>query len=184
MKRDEAIQLLRAGRKELQDTLTELTEEDYARAKVVGKWSLQDLLACTAAWDEEMVRILQTFPMPGESLYSYTLSDRNEFGAWNQEQVELRRAQTLAQTMAELEKARRDLIQVVEGLTDAVLGRTRLTPWGKAVSGFELLAMQAERDRESAAAIRSFRRKKERWARARKNLTVKRKTKSKPRAKK
>lgn len=179
MKRDEAIQLLRAARKELQDALAEFGEEDFKRPKAVNKWSLQDLLAYLAAWDEEMVRVLQTFPMPGESVYTYAISNRNDFAAWNEEQVALRREQTPAQVMAEYEKARRDLMQVVEGLTDAVLNRSRMTPWGEPATGFELLMMQVERDRKSAGLVRSYRKKRERWVRARQTLSAKRKAKSK-----
>lgn len=179
MKRDEAIQSLRTGRKDLQDVLAELTEEDFTRPKAAGKWSLQDVLAYIAAWDEEIVRVLQTFPMPGESVFSYTISDRNDFAAWNEEQVARRRAMTPAQVMSEFESARRDLIQVIEGLTDAVLNRTRMTSWGKPATGFDLLMLQMERDRANAEVVRRYRKKRERWVRARKNIIVKRKAKSK-----
>jgi uncharacterized damage-inducible protein DinB len=176
MKRDEAIQQLRAARKDLQDTLADLTEEDYTRPRAVGKWTLKDLLAYVAAWDEEMVRVLQTFPMPGESMYTYAIADRNRFAAWNEEQVGLRREHATTRVIAEFESARRDLIQVVEGLTDAVLNRSRMTSWGKPATGFELILAQVERDRENAAQVRSYRKKKERWARARKSLSARRKT--------
>ncbi len=177
MKRDEAIQELRAARKELLETLADFTEEDYLRPNAIGKWSAKDLLAHIAAWDEELVRVLQTFPMPGESVYTYLISDRNNFATWNEEQVALRRNQTLSQTVAEFEGARRDLIQVIEGLTDAVLNRSRMTSWNEHATGFDLIMAQAARDRDCAAQVKSFRKKLERWARARKNLTVKRKTK-------
>ncbi len=178
MKRDAAIHALRTGRRDLQDALADLTEEDYARPNAAGKWSLQDVLAYIAAWDEEIVRVLQTFHL-SESIYTYVISDRNDFAAWNEEQVTRRRVQTPAQTLSEFEGARRDLIQVVEGLTDAVLNRSRMTAWGKAATGFELLALQAERDHANAQVARRYRKKRERWARARKNLNAKRQAKTK-----
>ncbi|MBI4674205.1 MAG: DinB family protein [Chloroflexi bacterium] len=178
MKRDEAIQELRAARKELQETLADFSEEDYLRANAIGKWTSKDLLAHVASWDEEMVRVLQTFPMPGESVYTYAISDRNKFAAWNEEQVALRREHSVSQVIAEFEGARRDLIQVIEGLTDAVLNRSRMTSWGVSATGFELILAQAARDRENAAQVRSYRKKMERWARARKTLSAKRKTKN------
>lgn len=177
MKRDEAIQQLRGARKEFQDTINGLTEEDFLRAKAIDKWTLKDLLASIAAWDEELVRVLQTFTMPGESQYTYTISDRNNFAAWNEEQVIARRELTLDRVMSEYEIARRDLIQVVEGLTDPVLNRTRMTSWGKPASGFDLVLMQVAQDRARAEQVRSYRKKIERWARARQKLTEKRKTK-------
>jgi hypothetical protein len=85
---------------------------------------------------------------------------------------------TLAQVMSEFESARRDLIQVVEGLTDAVLNRMRMTSWGKPATGFDLLMLQMERDRANAELVRRYRKKRERWVRARKNIIEKRKAKS------
>ena len=178
MKRDEAIQELRAARKELQETLADLSEEDYLRPKAIVKWTLKDLVAHIASWDEEVVRVLQTFPMPGESLYTYSISDRNHFAGWNEEQVAMRREHSATQVITEFETARRDLIQVIEGLTDAVLNRSRMTSWGTPATGFELIRAQAEHDREHAAQVRSFRKKIERWARARKSRSAKRKPKN------
>jgi hypothetical protein len=177
MKRDEAIQQLRAGRKEFQETIAGLVEEDFLRAKAIDKWTLKDLLAHLASWDEEVVRVLQTFTMPGESHYTYVISDRNGFAVWNEEQIAMRRDHSLPQVMSEFEIARRDLIQVVEGLTDPVLSRSRMTSWGKPSTGFELVMTQVEHDVEHAAQVRSYRKKIERWARARQKLTEKRKTK-------
>jgi hypothetical protein len=177
MKRDEAIQQLRAGRKELQETILGLTEEDFLRPKAIDKWTLKDMLAHVASWDEEIVRVLQTFTMPGESQYTYVIADRNGFAVWNEEQVGSRRERTFSETMSEYEIARRDLIQVVEGLTDAVLNRSRMTSWGKPATGFALIMTQVEHDREHAEQVRSYRKKIDRWARARQKLTEKRKKK-------
>jgi uncharacterized damage-inducible protein DinB len=177
MKRDEAIQQLRAARKELQETLAGMSEEDFLRARAIDKWTLKDTLAHLASWDEEVVRVLQTFTMPGESQYTYIISERNGFAVWNEEEINARRERTVSQIMSEFETARRDLIQVIEGLTDAVLNRSRMTSWGRPATGFELRVTQAEHDREHANQIRSYRKKIERWARARQKLTEKRRTK-------
>lgn len=177
MKRDEAIQQLRAARKALSETITGFTEDDFVRAKAIHKWTLKDLLAHIASWDEEVVRVLQTFTLPGESLYTYTISERNEFGSWNEEQITARRERSANEVLTEFETARRDLIQVIEGLTDPVLSRSRMTSWGKTATGFELIQTQAEHDREHAEQVRSYRKKIERWQRARQKLVAKRKTK-------
>lgn len=177
MKRDEAIQQMRAARKELTETINGMSEDDFLRAKAIDKWTLKDLLAHIASWDEEIVRVLQTFTMPGDSQYTYVISDRNDYGVWNDDQVAARRELNVNQTMSEFEIARRDLLQVVEGLTDPVLNRSRMTPWGKPETGFELLTGQIDHDREHAVQIRSYRKKIERWARSRQKLTEKRKTK-------
>jgi uncharacterized damage-inducible protein DinB len=177
MKRDDAIHELRAARKELQDTLVGMAEEDYLRPKAIEKWTVKDLVAHVAAWDEELVRVLQAFSMQNEPIFTYLISSTKDFGAWNEEQLAQRKDLTVSQVVSEFEKARRDLIQVIEGLTDPVLSRTKTTSWGERQTGFDLIATQVAHDREHARQVMSYRKKIERWARARQKLTAKRKTK-------
>lgn len=176
MRRDEAITQLRAARKNLLESIAGLTEADLTRASAVKKWTIKDVLAYLAAWDEETVRVIQAFSMQADPLYAYSISDRNNFAAWNEEQVAQRRERTFVQVLAEFESARRDLIQVLEGLTDQVLNRSKRTPWDAIHTGFDLVLMQIERDQEQAAQIRSYRKKLDRWARARQKYTEKRRT--------
>ncbi len=184
MKRDEAIVKLRAARRELFDALSGMTDEDLTRPNAVDKWSIKDLLGHVAAWDEETLRVVQAFIMQTNPVYSYSISDRNEFASWNAEQAALRKDYSLEQIRRELENARRDLIQVIEGVTDQVLMRSKVTPWGKTRSGLELLEDAAAHDLEHSRDIRSFRKKRERWARARQKYTSKRREgKKKPESK-
>ena len=174
MKRDDAVNRLRAARKELQDTLVGLTEEDLLRPNAIKKWSIKDLLAHIAAWDEELLRVIQAFAMQDEPQYSYSISDRNDFAEWNVQQVEQHRPLSLHQVLIELENARRDLIQSVEGATDQVLLRRKVTSWGAEHTGLDLLEQAADHDLEHASHIRSYRKKRERWARARAKYVSKR----------
>jgi uncharacterized damage-inducible protein DinB len=174
MKRDEAIARLRAGRREFLDTLEGIAGEDLLRPNAVEGWSLKDLLAHIASWDEEILRVIQAFAMQPEPKYSYAISDRNDFAVWNAEQVESRRESSSEQVQLEFTNARRDLIQVVGGLTDQVLLRPKITPWGAERTGLELLAESAQHDIEHAQDVRSWRKKRERWARARQKYVSKR----------
>ncbi|MGB8646248.1 MAG: DinB family protein [Anaerolineae bacterium] len=180
MKRDEAIVKLRAARRVLFDSLAGVSDEELTRPNAVATWSIQDLLGHIAAWDEETLRTVQAFSMQATPLYSYTISDRNDFAAWNAEQSQLRQNRSLQQIRWELDNARRDLIQVIEGLTDQVLMRSKVTPWGRMKTGFEVLQDAAEHDLEHARDVQSWRKKRDRWARARqKYMTKRRETKKK-----
>lgn len=174
MKRDEAVNKLRAARKELLESLHGVPEEDKLRPNAVAKWTIKDLLAHIASWDEEVLRVIQAFAMQPEPHFSYAISERNDFASWNAEQVELRKDRTLEQVETEFRNARRDLIQVVEGLTDQVLMRPKMTPWSKVRTGFELLNEMVEHDSDHTKEIRSWRKKRERWARARQKYVSKR----------
>ncbi len=174
MKRDEAVVKLRAARKELQESLAGVSEEDLLRPNAVEKWSIKDLLAHIAAWDEEILRVVQAFAMQSEPRYTYSISERNDFAVWNAEQVETRKDRTLPQIRTEFDNARRDLIQVIEGVTDQVLMRPKQTSWNQVRTGLELLDEMAAHDLEHAKDIRSWRKKRERWARARQKYVSKR----------
>ncbi len=181
MKRDEAVIKLRAARKELQDTLAGISEEDELRPNAVEKWSIKDLLGHIAAWDEETLRVIQAFAMQSDPQYSYAISDRNDFASWNAEQAAARQGRTLLEIRNEFDNARRDLIQVVEGVTDQVLMRPKHTSWNAVMNGLDLLQISAEHDLEHARDVRSYRKKRERWARARqKYVSKRRETKTKP----
>ena len=181
MKRDEAVQQLRAARKELQGSVTGLTEEDLLRPKAMGQWSVKDILAHVASWDAEILRVIQAIAMQPEPQYSYAISDRSDFGVWNEEQVASRRLRPAPQILRELENTRRDLIQAIDGVTDQVLVRPKLTSWGKKRTGLEILQEIVDHDLEHAAQIRSWRRKRARWARAHKKYVGRRRTTKKKR---
>lgn len=174
MKRDEAVNKLRAARKELVESLEGVGDDEKLRPNAVEKWSVKDLLAHIASWDEEILRVIQAFAMQQEPRFSYTISERSDFASWNADQIELRKTRTLEQVQVEFRNARRDLIQVVEGLTDQVLMRQKATPWGKVRSGFDLLNEIVEHDADHMKDIRSWRKKRERWARARQKYVTKR----------
>jgi uncharacterized protein (TIGR03083 family) len=174
MKRDEAVNKLRAARKELLEPLQGVSDEDKLRPNAVVKWSIKDLLAHIASWDEEVLRVVQAFAMQPDPHFSYTISERNDFATWNEEQIELRKDRSLEQVETEFRNARRDLIQVVEGLTDQVLMRPKMTSWGKVRTGFELLGEVVQHDVDHSKDVRSWRKKRERWARARQKYVSKR----------
>jgi uncharacterized protein (TIGR03083 family) len=174
MKRDEAVNKLRAARKELVASLEGVGEEDKLRPNAVKKWSVKDLLAHIASWDEEVLRVIQAFAMQQEPQFSYSISERSDFAGWNADQIELRRERSLEQVQTEFRNARRDLIQVVEGLTDQVLMRPKMTSWGKVRTGFDLLDEMVQHDAEHTKDVRSWRKKRERWARARQKYVSKR----------
>lgn len=174
MKRDEAIIKLRLARREFLETLVGVEDEDMLRPNVVEKWSLKDLLGHIAAWDEEMLRVIQAFTMQPEARYSYVISERDEFAVWNAEQIAARRDSTLEQIKSEFENARRDLIQVTEGMTDQVLARSKRTSWGTMQTGIELLNEIVAHDLTHAQDVRRWLKKRERWARSHQTYAAKR----------
>ena len=174
MKREEAVVKLRATRRQLYEALSGIVDEDLVRPNAVGKWTIKDLLGHLAAWDEETLRVIQAFIMQSEPVYSYTISERGEFAVWNAEQITARQDHSLEAIRNELDNARRDLIQVIQGVSDQVLLRSKMTPWGRSRTSLELLDELAAHDLEHAKDVQSWRKKRDRWARARQKYVSKR----------
>ena len=177
MKKNELVDRLRRSRHALLLALKDLSSEDLLKPKAVGGWAIKDLLAHLASWDAETVRVMQAFVMQDEPKYAYSISNYNDFATWNADQIATRQAQTLEQTLRELDTARSDLMQVLDGMTDPVLRRAKKTPWGRVASSYDLIVTQIEHDEEHLQNIMSFRKKMERWQRARTAAASKRKKK-------
>lgn len=177
MKKSALIDRLRRSRHALLSSLQGLTEEDLLKPNAVNHWSLRELLAHLASWDAEAVRVAQANAMQDDPKFAYSISTYNDFATWNAEQIALRANQTLEQTLREVNTARSDLMQALDGMTDPVLRRAKKTPWGRVVSSYDLIATQIEHDEEHLKHILSFRKKLERWQRARTKAAVKRKKK-------
>jgi uncharacterized damage-inducible protein DinB len=177
MKKTELVDRLRRTRYTLLDALKGLNEEDMLKPNAVNKWSLKDLLAHLASWDAEVVRVMQAFAMQDEPKFAYSISAHNDFATWNAEQIALRAPMTLAQTLRDIDTARSDLMQTLDGMTDPVMRRTKKTPWGRVASSYDLIITQIEHDEEHLKHILSFHKKMERWKRARALAASRRKKK-------
>ncbi len=177
MKKSELVDRLRRSRNALLGTLIGLSEEDLLKPKAVNNWSVKDLLAHLASWDAETVRVLQAFAMQDEPRFAYSISPHNDFATWNAEQIALRQNDTLEQSLRELDTARSDLMQVLDGMAEPVMRRAKKTSWGRVASSYDLVVNQIEHDEEHIKDIESFRKKMERWQRARVKAADKRKKK-------
>lgn len=177
MKKSEIIDRLRQSRRALLAAVQDIPEEALVRARQVDGGSVKDLLAHLAAWDEEGIRVLQAFALPGEARFSYTIAQENDFGAWNAEQTVRHKGLSLADVRREMDMARRDLIQVVDSLTEPVLNRAKRTPWQTNQSAYGVLEDLVAHELEHTADLQSWRKKMDRWKRARARLSAKRKTK-------
>ncbi|HEY6042489.1 MAG TPA: DinB family protein [Anaerolineae bacterium] len=177
MKKTELVDRLRRSRHILLEALKGFDEEEMLKPNAVSVGSLKDLMAHLASWDAEMVRVMQAFAMQDDPKFAYSISTYNDFATWNAEQIALRADLTLKQAVREIETARSDLMQTLDGMTDPVLRRTKKTPWGRVASSYDLILTQIEHDEEHLKHILSFHKKMERWKRARLQAAARRKKK-------
>jgi uncharacterized damage-inducible protein DinB len=171
MTKEELILQSLTARKELNGAIGLVTEPDFERAKIITGWTLKDVLLHILAWDEEAMRVLSMLKMNVPEIhFDYTISPREDFAAWNAEQIAKRGNLTPAQIFEQMARARRDLLDTVSGISDQVLSRPFETPWGMKLNGSQVFRAEIDHDLEHAAQIRSWAKKIARWRRARAKL--------------
>jgi uncharacterized damage-inducible protein DinB len=144
---------LEAARTELLSASEGLNEEEMVHPGVVGEWSVKDTLAHIAAWDEETRAVIHAFVTQENPVFDYKISGKRGFAKWNAQQVEKRRDLSVAQILAELEEARRELVELVQVLTEEQLNRRAVPPWRYPTTARRNLEIQAQHDREHAEQI-------------------------------
>lgn len=81
----------------------------------VGHWSLREALLHVAAWDEELVKLLEEYRRSGEQ---HDYGDDAAIDDLNERQVEERRSLDLRQAWEYLEKAHAGAIDFLHGLPE------------------------------------------------------------------
>ncbi|MBK9713571.1 MAG: DinB family protein [Kouleothrix sp.] len=124
--RDDAIAALDRTRAELLDAIRGLDERALDRKGAVGDWSIKNMLAHIAAWEEWVVQAL-----PARLAAATTppdmrarLQDEDRFNA---EEVAEREELTPGEQLMELERTRAELLAYLRGLDQPTLARAQ--PW-------------------------------------------------------
>ena len=153
----ELLDDLAAGRTGLLSAIEGLSEEEMIRPGVVGEWSVKDTLAHIAAWDKETRTVIHAFVTQENPVFDYKISGKRGFAKWNAREVEKWLDLSVAQILAEMEKARQELMELVQGLTEEQLSRRAVPPWRYPTTARRNLEIQAKHDREHAEQIIAWR---------------------------
>ena len=155
--KQELLDDLASARAELLSAIEGLSEQEMVCPGVVGEWSVKDTLAHIAAWDEEFRAVIHAFVTQEDPVFDYTISGKRGFAQWNARQVEKRRDLSMAQILAELEEARQELVDLVQGLTEEQLNRQAVPPWRSPKTVRRNLEILDGHDREHAEQIIAWR---------------------------
>ncbi len=142
---DSLVELLNNARTELLGA-TEGLDDDQLRRRDTDGWSVRDILAHVAMWDEMELLEIRRCVRGGASVFEHRF-DEALIHQWNSIQFELRSQLPLAQVRADLDFARDELIHFVGSLA------------ARRVPGFvsTACAVQAKHDRDHAGHIRAWR---------------------------
>jgi uncharacterized damage-inducible protein DinB len=155
--KQELLDDLEAARAELLSAIEGLSGEQMIRPGVVGEWSVKDTLAHIVAWDKEVRTVVHAFVTQENPVFDYKISGKRGFAKWNAREVEKRRDLSAVQILAEMEEARRELVELVQGLTEEQLSREVVPPWRWPKTVRRNVEILAEHDREHAEQIIAWR---------------------------
>jgi hypothetical protein len=116
--REKILAELEASRERLVAAAEGLSEDQMTKP-VVGEWSVKDLLAHVACWEEVLlpdIRRLARGDAPALAAF-----DIKKVDEWNEKLMSLRRHFSLDQARRELELRRRQLLDAIAELPDSAL---------------------------------------------------------------
>ena len=121
------LDVLKYGHRTVLKTLDGLPEADWQTPGVVGDWSVKDVVAHLASHEQVLVEILQS--LLGEAATPTLDRFKQGTAAFNDPEVERRRAMTVADLQAELADAHAQSLVLLPQLPDEVRRRAGTLPW-------------------------------------------------------
>jgi hypothetical protein len=140
---------LDAARQELLAAAALVPAEERTSRPVCGEWTLKDVLGHVADWEWFGVEGLRQMAA-GQAPQVEHVQD---IDAWNQTHAEARRDQPWETVGADLHAARRALLDVLEEMSQAQLGRSFPFPWGPEGTPYRWIWVYFRHDREHAQGL-------------------------------
>ncbi len=144
------VATLVAAREELLAAAALIPPEEHASRPVCGEWTLKDVLGHVADWEVFGVAGLRQMAA-GQPPRVEPIGDLD---TWNQAHVAARRNQPWEVVWDDLHRARRELVEVLQGMSQAELGRSFPFPWGPEGTPYEWICVYFDHDREHAQDLK------------------------------
>jgi len=144
------LNALAAARDELVTVVALVPAEERASRPVCGYWTLKDVLGHVADWEWFGVDGLRQMAAGHAPQVEYV----GDLDTWNQAHVKARRDQPWGAVWADLHAARRALLDVLEEMSQAELGRFFPFPWGAEGTPYQWIWVYFRHDREHAHGLR------------------------------
>lgn len=149
---EQALAELHAARTELLTLLDGMDEAALERPGLLGVWSVKNVLAHLAAWEDWVVQALPVRMATGTTppAFRARVADEDQFNAL---EVAERAELTPSEQLMELERVRAELLRYVHTLPPAELARHQPWPeWASTLPEYLLVAL-GQHEREHTAAL-------------------------------
>src|SRR4029453_10088853 len=111
--------ILKYGQLTLLRTIDGLPDTDWATGGVCGIWSVKDIIAHLASYEQVLIEVLNTFLGSGPTPYLDQFRDPS--GKFNDAQVALRQGKSSAEVLAELNGAHERVLALIAQLSSEQL---------------------------------------------------------------
>ena len=157
-----AADILKYGNQTILRTIASLSDDTWETPDVCGIWSCKDIIAHLASYERVLVNILATFldSDPTPSLDEF----RDPNGNFNDQQVALRKHNTVAEIVAEYSDTCAQTMELIGCIPAETLRQSGMIPWYGAEYALDdlIVYMYYGHKREHAAQIAAFRDRLER----------------------
>ena len=140
---------LTAAREELLAAAALMPAGERESRPVCGEWTLKDVLGHVADWEWVCVDGLRQMAAGRPPRMDYDVD------AWNREHVEARRDQPWEAVWADFHAARRALLEILEGMSEAELGRSFPGLQGEEITAYYWVCNAFVHDRHHAQDLRN-----------------------------
>jgi hypothetical protein len=150
--RDEVAATLDGHFKQLMDCLGQLTEEELTSKPIAGIWSVKDILAHMWSWGDEAVATVKAWQKPRPWQQGVAYDD-----AWNESQVQARRALPLINVVDGVTGAHRRLMHQLDLADDDALAQVGHAFWGAELTLLDFIYEVGEHYAEHAGDLAVYR---------------------------
>jgi hypothetical protein len=148
---DETWAALDENFKTLMDCLGQLTEEELTTTKVVGGWTVKDVVSHVWSWDEEAVHTIHAWLEPRPWQEGVTYDD-----AWSEAQTAARSALPLLTVVDGITGSHRRLMHQLDILDEEQLSKVGHVPWDDKMPLMDFFYSMAEHYAEHVADLRAY----------------------------
>jgi hypothetical protein len=155
-----AVDILKYGQQTVLHTIDSFPDSAWETTGACGVWSVKDIIAHLASYEQVLIEVLSTFAGGGLDLSRPYLARFTEPGGqFNDEEVAVRKQKSMKEVLGEFNDAHARVMSMILRISPETLRQTGTLPWyGTGYSLDDVLVyMYYGHKREHSAQIAAFR---------------------------
>ncbi|MEN8172087.1 MAG: DinB family protein [Chloroflexota bacterium] len=139
LSKTELIKTIKAERARLEDIVSTLTDDQMTQTDAKDDWSIKDILAHIAAWEDLAVDRL-TAAITGTSTTNPLIQNWDDVHAFNAACYQENKSKTLTEVLKNFQNTYQRFLSIVNTLDDNFIAEALPFDWADGMTAFELIA--------------------------------------------